>query len=324
MVCFPFKCFPCLKAFEGGKLICALVLLIVGAMMIVQEPNVINCNKFTAQCPTAFNKNAPANKAVMAWVQNGTQNAIQSYCSCISSCMNWFLVYGENKTSTDKNNCFAWSIAAGVKGNSTPSMRANNGEGSKSLAGVTGQGTCSSCEDIAGYESKIFRVLGGIALMCALGLAVSVTCEVKGVKIGNKCFSLCTLGTDWCVIVLLAVATGIAGVGWFAATIACDPDKLSKELTKAADASTDNKDNGAAMFQFLIDLMAPLASGLCGQRKKFFVYALSSSFAETFTWLTVIATCCICCKCTKDGKDKGDHKAKEMQKLMYESDSDVE
>lgn len=320
MVCCPFKCFPCLKAFEGGKLIMALALLIVGAMMIVQEPNVVDCNEFTAQCPAAFNTLLDSMKVP---AHAARQNEVQSYCSCMSTCMNYFLVYGNDKKSKDKNNCFAKSHHAGVKGNSVPS-NTDDATGTNSLAGVTGQHTCSSCEEISGNEGKIFRALGGLALTCALALAVSATCEVKGVKMRNKCFSLCTLGTDVTVILLLWVATGIAAVSFVAAQIACDPDKLSKELSRAGDASTDSKDDGAAYFQFLVNLLAPLASGLCGQSKKFAIFALSSFVALVFTKLTVLATICICCKCTKDGSDKHDHNAKEMQKLMYESDSDVE
>jgi hypothetical protein len=333
MVCFPFKCYPCLKAFEGGKLVMALVLLIIGAMMIVQEPNIVDCNKFTAQCPTAFNTlldatstaTTPAEKAAFAEVKKNKTNEIQSMCSCMSSCMNYFLVYDDNKTSTDKNNCFAKSSLAGVMGsvNSAPAYTAKE-KGSNSLVGATGRGTCSSCEDVSGNEHKIFRALGGLALTCALALAVSATCEYKGVKMGNKCFSLCTLFTDVSVILLLGAATGIASVGYIASKMACDPDKISIELSKAGDASADSKDNGAAFFKFFIDLLAPLASGLCGQSKKFAVFALSSFVALVFTKLTVLATCCICCKCTKDGSDKHDHNAKEMQKLMNDSESDVE
>jgi len=330
MACFPFKCFPCLKAFEGGKIIMALALLIVGAMMIVQEPNIVDCNAFTAQCPVAFNtlldttaaSKTPEEKAIFASQRANTENEVQSYCSCLSSCMNYFLVYGNNKTSTDKYNCFAKSVLAGAKGNSAPSNDASTG--SNSLLGVTGQGTCSSCEEISGNEHKIFRALGGLALFCALALAVSATCEVKGVKMRNKCFSLCTLSTDVLVILLLAVATGIAAMGFAASQIACDPDKLSRELSKAGDASADSKDDGAAFYVFLVDLLSPLASGMCGQGKKFAIFALSSFVALVFTKLTVLATICICCKCTKDGSDKHDHNAKELQKLMYESDSDVE
>jgi hypothetical protein len=329
MACLPFKCLPCLKAFEGGKLLMALLLLVVGAMMIVQEPNIMDCNKFTEQCPDAFMKlldttaQTADEKKIVAQVKNNSANEIASYCGCMSSCMNYFLVYGNNKTSDDKNNCYALSVRAGVKGNSTPSYRTAE-EGSNSLAGVTGQGTCSSCEDISGMEHKFFRVLGGLAISSALALAVSATCEVKGVKMRNKCFSLCTLLTDVSVIGMLGVAAGIAGAMWFASRVACDPDKLSKELSKAGDASADGADNGAAYMTFFVDLLAPLASGLCGQRKKFAIFCVSSSIALIFTKLTVIATCCICCKCTKDGSDANDHNAKEMQKLIYDSDSDRE
>jgi len=311
-------------------LVMALALLIVGAMMIVQEPNIMDCNKFTARCPVAFNSlidsmhesGTTAERASWALVKKNSTNEIQAYCSCMSSCMNYFLVYGDNKNSSDKYNCYAKSVLAGVKGNSAPLIKSR--EGSNSLAGVTGKNTCSSCEEISGYEHRIFRALGGLALTCALALAVSATCEYKGVKMGNKCFSLCTLFTDVSVILLLGAATGIASVGFIASKMACDPDKISIELSKAGDASSDSKDNGAAFFKFFIDLLAPLASGLCGQSKKFAVFALSSFVALVFTKLTVVATCCICCKCTKDGSDKNDHKAKEMQRLMYESESDVE
>ena len=330
MVCFPYKCFACLKAFEGGKLIMALALLVVGAMMIVQEPNIMDCNKFTAQCPAAFNKLLDAladaktaeEKQIVAQAKNSSLNEIASFCDCMSSCMNYFLVYGNNKLSPDKNNCYAKSVLAGVKGNSTPSNTAE--EGSNSLAGLTGQWTCSSCEDISGLEPKFFRVLGGLAILSALALAVSATCEVKGVKKRNKCFSLCTLCTDECVVCILAVATGIASVGWLAAQGACDPDKISKELSMAGYASADGKDDGAAFFTFFVRLLTPLASGLCGQSRKFAIFALSSSIAMIFTELTVVATCCICCKCTKDGLDENDHDAKEMQALTHSSDSDVE
>jgi len=308
----------------------ALALLIVGAMMIVQEPNVVDCNHFTAQCPVSFKAMLLTMKVPAVSGENYKYeehwNQVQSYCSCMSTCMNYFLVYGDDKESLDKNNCFTHSLNAGVKGNSKQMKNApgTDATGTNSLAGVTGQNTCSSCEEISGNEGKIFRALGGLALTCALALAVSATCEVKGVKMRNKCFSLCTLGTDVTVILLLWVATGIAAVSFVAAQIACDPDKLSKELSRAGDASTDSKDDGAAYFQFLVDLLAPLASGLCGQSKKFAIFALSSFVALVFTKLTVLATICICCKCTKDGSDKHDHNAKEMQKLMYESDSDVE
>lgn len=309
------QCFPCLKFFEGGKMICSVALVIVGAMMIVQEPKVIDCNAFTAKCPAAFqgllNATLTSGKVL---AKDAFSNEIASYCGCLSSCMNYFSVYGDNKTSTDKNNCYAKSIAAGVAGNSTPS---GNDAG---MLGMTAKGQCSSCEDIQGSEGKVFRALGGIAVLCAVALAASSTCEVVGVKLRNRLFSLCTLSTDVIVMILLGVAAVIAGIWFGLSRFACDPDSLSNYLEKAGDSATDGQtDEGAKFYKFLIDLFGPLAGGLCGQSKKFAVFCLASSMAYVFTQFTVIATICICCKCSKDKKIKHIHHAKEVQKLMGSS-----
>jgi len=298
----------------------AVALLMVGVMMIVQEPKVIDCNKFTEACPAAFEgllkATAPTVPGAKAVVIADYTNEIASYCGCMSSCMNYFLVYGNNKTSSDSYNCYAKSIAAGVKGNPTPVGKEKGG-----LLGMKGQeGKCSSCEDIQGSESKVFRALGGIAVACAVALAVSSTCEVVGVKIRNKCFSLLTLSTDISVMLLLAVATVIAIIWFGLSRVACDPDLLSRQLATAGDASADgNKDDSAAFTKFLIDLLQPLASGLCGQSRKFAIFSLSSSIALVFTQFTVCATICLCCKWSKDKKIKHIHHAKEVQALMDDS-----
>lgn len=300
-------------------MICAVALVIVGAMMIVQEPKVIDCNAFTAACPAAFqgllNATATSGKVLP---KDAFANEIASYCGCLSSCMNYFSVYGDNKTSTDKNNCYAKSIAAGVAGNSTPLGKHDKNDAG--LLGVTTKGQCSSCEDIQGGEGKVFRALGGIAVLCALALAASSTCEVVGVKMRNRCFSLCTLSTDVIVCYLVGAAAVFAGIMFGLSRFACDPDSLANYLEKAGDSSTDgNADEGAKFYKFLVDLLGPLAGGLCGQSKKFAVFCVASAMAYVFTQFSVIATICICCKCSKDKKIKHIHHAKEVQKLMGSS-----
>jgi len=378
MACCPFKFYPCIKAFGTIKGLLAVMLIGLGVWMMVAQPVILDCNKLNTVCPSGFDELLKElnNGSTTAIGQNSSE--VQLYCTCLSSCMNYFTVYAQNRYSAEPHNCYAASRAAGVPAltsdpfawgpgytSTTPTptalpfggrrlaeelsheseemlgwrlrLRTFNEfldswglapadsaarrlgvKGSNSLVGIAGKNTCKSCEVLQSNQNHVWLFLGTLAFSSAIGLCVSASCEIQGVKMHSRCFSLVNLCVDVSIAGSLATATIIALIAWGAARLACDPDFIDKQIKFAGAQSTDGSDNAAMFYQFLSHIYVPLAQGLCKERIPLLIYFLATALGCIAVKLSVIAVLCVCLKCSADGEDnyEHDHEARGMQGLM--------
>jgi hypothetical protein len=249
------------------------------------------------------------------------------------------LVYEKGQQNAAADNCYPKSVVAGVPslgidqrrleetlyGNPLSGIRyfrrlkeANN------LLGLASKYSCVSCEEVVGSQQWLFGILGALAIQTGLLLLLSGSCEHYQIKLRSACFSIMTFVFDVFVVVELSFVTIIALMCIISATTACDPDTLEHVLRDAGQDSTNGNPDGAAAFaQFFINIFAPMATGLCKMKPRFFIFFVGSFLGWCASLSSSLIVCCVCVGCTIDGKEvpvdlrtEFDHEAEEMQTLM--------
>lgn len=114
MACCPFKFYPVIKVCGTIKGLLALLLVGLGIWMMVSQPQILDCNLLNTECPTGFNELLAALNNGSTTSVAGNSSEVQVYCTCLSSCMNYFTVYAQTRYSIDPHNCYAAGRAAGV------------------------------------------------------------------------------------------------------------------------------------------------------------------------------------------------------------------
>lgn len=324
------KCYACIRgcAYLKG----ALGLALVGVAIWIEGMHtaIIDCNAFQAACPDAFNGLiGTVNRLTKSDAKAGSSGETQAYCDCFSNCMNYMVVYERNQSTNTSDNCFEYSLRAGIPSSDFNFRRLGNsdsevlvverrlGDGGKVLP-MLGN-TCVSCEEIQGKEAGFVHALAGLAASAGIALILAAGSEMLEIKFHSSLCSLCVLMVDVVVAVELIGSVCIAAVFLVMALVGCDPDSLSKIVEDAGKDSTDGSgDRAAAFTDFFLKLLSPLMQNLCAQFSKFMVYlmvALLGLFASAWS---AIATCCVCMGCTSDGKGTShdDVKAEELRALM--------
>eukprot|EP00931_Biecheleriopsis_adriatica_P115954 TRINITY_DN91688_c0_g1_i1.p1 TRINITY_DN91688_c0_g1~~TRINITY_DN91688_c0_g1_i1.p1 ORF type:complete len:349 (+),score=49.64 TRINITY_DN91688_c0_g1_i1:87-1133(+) len=336
------RCYACIRGCGFCKAVMGAVLLGVGIWIEGTHMPVIDCNAFEEACPVAFDGLVSAiTQADPLQVKTSDAAESQGYCDCFTSCMNYFTVFEKNQSSANTQNCYTYSMSAGVYSNSTNFRRLGEtsllllrqggfdrlgrtsrrlGDGGAALP-LTGD-TCASCADIQGSESKMTHWLAALACSAGLLLVLAAGCELLEVKFHSAAFSLLVVVMDTLVAAELLTAAIVAVVFLSMTLIGCNPDVLRKILEDAGKDSTDGDPDRAAIFtDFLLKLLSPLMQKFCSQFSKYMVFFLFALLGHVSALWSALASLCVCLGCSDDGDGSthDDIKAEEMKSLMGNS-----
>lgn len=326
------KLYPVVKAFDVAKAILAVVLAILGAVLIWFEPHVVNCDKFMSECPRKFV--AMQNK--VSHISYPRTAEINTYCSCMDRCMNYFDIYKDFEHSLDETNCYqkAWdagALQASVRRLSVMVQPVIDMQHWKpisrrlmrfmpedeGLAGAAKSTECSSCDDIKDQLKQTFIFLGGVAIGCALILGVSATCEIKGLRMQSACFHIFTMLLDLVAFGILVTAFVIAFLACLMSMMACKPDKWMSDLEISSQVqSGGNNEQSAAFLDFFVSVLEPLFSDMCMQKSKFTIYWMAAAVSAFCTFMGLLMICIIGCGCTSDGEDEDGEDAQHVDNLQ--------
>jgi hypothetical protein len=321
------------------KAICGLGLIAIGVFMFFSQPTILDCNKLSTTCPSAFNDMLATTIVAGSPSPSSKTSEIQEFCECFSSCMNYMLVYEHAQTQNAPDNCFPKSVAAGVPSLGTNQRRLKdfalsrpmNGtiirrlEGVNDLLGVANPYNCGSCEDIVGGQQYLFGVLGTFAIQTGIVLLISGLCEHYQIKLHSTCFSFLTFAFDVIVVVELFFVTLVSLACIGSSAVSCDPDTLEHMIKDAGQDSTNsNEDSAAAFAHFFLTILAPMASGICSMKPRFAIFFVVSFLGWLSAIMSTLIVALVCMGCTVDGKEvpeslRGsfDTEAEEMQSLIF-------
>jgi len=295
-----------------------VALLLVGVYMAGHTPQVLDCNRLRSACPRDFG--ALLDK--LGGVPGGhltKEAAVNSYCNCVDECINYMLVYTEEGATPEpeRTNCFLKSQAAGVGSSRAAPTNGTARPPEGSLPTLTGH-TCVTCASASEAQEGTYVSIASLSSVCGVLLIATAGCEIFDISFRSVLLSAFTLGADAAVGCLLLVATFISVWGLVSANLACDADPLRRTLEQAGRDSTDGDANRAAIYaNFLIELLEPMAAGVCAQLHEFSVYASTSVVAGAASFWSFCATLWICAGLSDDSDDTEDEESgSEARKLM--------
>jgi len=316
------RCYPCIRGCAYVKIFLGVSLLILGVYMLAMTPIVLDCGELRSTCPTKFGRMLDD----MSNTPNGhivEEAAVNDYCDCLVSCINYMAVYHMNGQSSSPENCYAKSQAAGPKAAAVVGQHdhtAAEAAGYSTLPGM-GNDECYSCAEASSAQDGLFLALVIMATLCGVALFVSAGCEHLELKHHNLTFALFGIASDVvCTLVLLVAVV----LGWRGSTLAdsaCRPQAFDEWFREAGQDSTmENPDQAALFTQFFMSIFNKGLSNLCGEERTLHIYTLVCALGVLSAMWSFVATSCAALGFSNDGEDSEEdpdhHHAQELQDLL--------
>lgn len=341
------KCYPCLRCLAAGKSLVGLALIGVGAWMArIDDATIMQCGDITETCPPAFEQ-------LMAELHSSSvfahgQNEIQAYCDCVTSCLNYYLVYEEDLGNPDPSNCFLLSAQLVPPDRRLSPGHGNSGQPpaaamfrsalggaspawdqSASLPGAArgllegespameDENSCMDCQEVA--ETTTRKNLVRISIVAGIAALLSASCELFEFKWRGEAYAYCVLLTDLAVASVLAMSCMLASLGVRVSGALCETSTMNEIFEKAGEDSTNGGPGDAAAFaEFIRTLMEPSMEGLCALHPKFLVSTMTLLTGTLLISLSFLVTVCICTGATDAGNSgsPSDLQDPALQELM--------
>eukprot|EP00928_Gymnodinium_smaydae_P098116 TRINITY_DN9049_c0_g5_i1.p1 TRINITY_DN9049_c0_g5~~TRINITY_DN9049_c0_g5_i1.p1 ORF type:complete len:328 (+),score=63.86 TRINITY_DN9049_c0_g5_i1:51-1034(+) len=301
------KCAPIIRGCSYVKIPVGLV-FICGGIYLLANPFNYECGTMVESCPGAvrdilekMHSNDPKDENYTVTSQ---ESDIENFCTCFSTCPNYFVVYEETKTMQVPTNCFQYMPTFGfpLPAGNTRRLRARRlGDGGQALPGFA-KDECESCESLEGY-AKTLQVNFAISqlLIGALILGTAAM-EHLEIKFQSKLFSTCVIITDFFGGAGCVAAIFVSGFALLAAHMTCNSEAMEKSVIDGGNDSSQDPDDAAMFKHFLEKMLEPLLSDICASKAPLIIYHVSAWLGLITLSIYAKATLCVCMGCSDDGQ----------------------
>eukprot|EP00928_Gymnodinium_smaydae_P074041 TRINITY_DN57130_c0_g1_i1.p1 TRINITY_DN57130_c0_g1~~TRINITY_DN57130_c0_g1_i1.p1 ORF type:complete len:328 (+),score=65.64 TRINITY_DN57130_c0_g1_i1:54-1037(+) len=322
------KCGPVIRCCGYAKVPVGLVFILVGVWLLANPFN-YECGKMAEMCA------GPVEDMLkMIHIKDkdydvaSDQSTIESYCNCLSTCPNYFVVYEQTKTEQVPTNCFQFMPTFGIAeppGN-TRRLRARRlGNGGQDLPGFA-KDECQDCETLEGHAKTLQVWLAVTQLLIGSLILATAGCEHLEMKWQSKLFSLCVIFADFAGAAGCFVGIIVSGYVLWAARSSCNADAMESNVIDAGNDSASDPDNAAMIKHFLEKMLEPMLSKICASKTEVLIYHMASWFGVITLLSTAVSSACVCLGCSDDGKTgvqtPDDMRALALQQLHNTDDDD--